>query len=179
MCEPATLALAATAASTAVQTFGAIQSAQAQKKQASFRAAVARNNAIINQQRADDTRKRGEAAELAHDRRVSQLIGRQRAVLGSSGADVTGADFSGGSSALDIIGDTAELGELDKLTIRGNFEREARDFELAGDNATTQSILFQSQSDSISPFLDGTTSLLSGASTLSDKWFVFSQAGAI
>ena len=60
MCISATVALAA--ASTAVTVVGAVQQANAQKAQAEYSAAVARNNAIISAQNEADIIQRGGVA---------------------------------------------------------------------------------------------------------------------
>ena len=59
MCTP-TLAIAAI--STGIKIAGVIQQSRAAQAQASFQAAVARNNVIIAQRHADDARLRGEQA---------------------------------------------------------------------------------------------------------------------
>jgi hypothetical protein len=51
------------------------------------------------------------------------MLGMQRTVLASRNIDI------GSGTALDIIGDTAMFGQMDSLTIRHNYEREAIGYE--------------------------------------------------
>ncbi len=126
---------------------GQIQQSRAAQAQASFQAAVARNNQIIAQRHADDARLRGEqeaaqitlregrdTAKLALEQR--QLIARQRVAQAGLG-QVTDV-----GSALDLTADTAAAGKLDTLTLRRNaaFER-----QVAKNNAEREAIGFLTQ----------------------------------
>jgi len=59
---------------------------------------------------------------------VAQLIGKQTAAQAANGLDVT---FG---SPLDLIVDTAVMGELDALTIKKNAYREEQDYRQQGNN---------------------------------------------
>ena len=144
MCTPT---LAFSAISGAFQLFSGIQQSRAAQAQASFQAAVARNNAIIAQRQAEDARLRGEQAaaqiSLQEQRDVAktalaqrQLIARQRVAQAGLGQTV---DVG---SALDITADTAAAGKLDELTLRRNaaFER-----QVARNNAEREAIGFLTQ----------------------------------
>lgn len=96
---------------------------KAQAAQAKYQAAVDRNNAIIATRFAKDSRARGDEAEAQVRIRNAAFLGRQRSVFGARNIDMSSG------SALDILGDTAALGELDALTTKNNFEREAIGFE--------------------------------------------------
>jgi hypothetical protein len=113
------LGTVASVAGAAVGAMGAIQSANAQKAQANYQAAIANNNAIIARRNAVDARKRGLADEERQRMKTAALIGRQRAAMGANGLMLDQG------SPLDILGDTAAAGELDALTIRNTYEREA------------------------------------------------------
>ena len=152
MCTgPIIAAIGASGAGTAIgfglQLIGSIQQSRAAQAQASFQAAVARNNAIIAQRQAEDARLRGEQAaaqiSLQEGRDTAkaalatrQLIARQRVAQAGLGqtTDV--------GSALDLTADTAAAGKLDELTLRRNaaFER-----QVASNNAEREAIGFLTQ----------------------------------
>ena len=129
------------------QLVSGIQQSRAAQAQASYQAAVARNNQIIAQRQAEDARLRGEqtATQISVREReetarnalaTRQFIARQRtaqAALGQT-TDV--------GSALDLTTATVAAGKLDELTLRRNarFER-----EVARNNAEREAIGFLTQ----------------------------------
>ena len=114
-----------------VGAIGQMQQAKAQAAQARYQAAVDRNNNIIAQRFAKDARSRGAAAEAQKRMQTTAVIGRQRAVMGARNLALDSG------SPLDILGDTAALGEIDALTTRSNYERDAIGFEAQGCNLAT------------------------------------------
>lgn len=147
MCEVATATLALTAAATAMSAYGMYAQGQQQQKQAEYQAAVANNNAIVANQNAaiqdraaQDALARGRIDEQQHRLKVAQMKGSQRSALAASGVQVdTG-------SALDVVADTALMGEMDALTIRSNAEREAYSFLVGAYNARAQASTLQAES---------------------------------
>jgi hypothetical protein len=136
MCGVAEGALALAAVSTAMGAYGMYAQGQQQKAQAEYQAAVANNNAIIAEQNAQDALQRGRVEEQQHRLKVAQMKGTQRSVLAASGVQVdTG-------SALDVVADTAMMGELDALTIRNNAEREAYQHRMQASNYQAESGLY-------------------------------------
>lgn len=113
------IAMVASLAGTAISAVGQMQSGQAQAAAAKHEQAVAQNNAIIANRMAVDAQKRGAVEEEDHRRKTAQLKARQVAVMSASNLDITSG------SPLEVLGDTAQLGELDALTIRANARREA------------------------------------------------------
>jgi len=152
-------------ASAAMSAMNVMQQASAQKSQASYQAAVQRNNQIIAERQAADAIDRGNIAVQQHRLKVQQFKGRQRSVLASSGFDANEDD------ALDILADTAEIGEMDALTIRNNAEREAYQSRLRASNAGAQAGLLQNQSDRMSPAMTGAATGASGLATVADRWY--------
>lgn len=142
-------------------------------------------NADLARKAAKDARNRGDAAEQQHRLKVKGLAGRQTAVMAANGVDL------GFGSPLDILGDTAELGELDALTIRKNYEQEAdRSFaqeaqfnreeaalRTRGDQAMKAGTFSQSMYSvaASSQIAAGKTaalsSLIGGAGSVADKWY--------
>lgn len=162
-----------TVASTAVSVIGGQQQAKAQAQQAQFQAQIARNNQIIANRAAEDSRKRGELEANQQRARTLQAIGNQRAALAAGGVVVDEG------SAQILTSDTAGLGELDALTIRSNAEREALGFEAQGTNfgieaqGANAAAANARRAGGISTF--GT--LASGFTTVADKWAGFKRQG--
>jgi hypothetical protein len=125
---------ALSAVGTAVQTIGVIRQSRAASGQAAFKAGIARNNAIIAENNAQIALQKGEADVADKKRETRQRIGLQRAQLAAAGFSV-----SEGSS-IDILGDTAALGELDVLRIDTDAKNRAANFR-------GQSANFQAESD--------------------------------
>lgn len=124
MCGPM-VPLALTLATTAVSGIQAWQSA-------SYTAAIASRNAEQAKIFAKDAIARGEQRADDNRRKVGYKIGAQRVGIAASGID------TGSGMALDIIGDTALLGELDTQIIRQNAEREAAGYRNQADNFTAE-----------------------------------------
>lgn len=189
----AAIPLIAQGASTALGVIGTIRQGQAQKQQANYQAAVARNNAIVAEQHAqraeavaarnaEDARRRGEQREAQLARETAKLKGRQRAILAANGVVVDQG------SALETLADTSRASRLDALTIRSNSEREAAGFQEAGaleahglrtqqQNFLNEAELRKSEARNAqtSSFLAAGGTLLTGASKVADKWKAFQR----
>ncbi|WP_421707111.1 virion core protein, T7 gp14 family [Algihabitans sp.] len=169
MCELGFM-IASTAAalgSAAMQMQAQSQQAAAQRASLNYQRQVSENNARTSEALAEDARQRGRAQERAQRMQTRQLLGRQRAVLGATGLQ---ADSG---SALDILGDTAALGELDALQIRDNATREAWRFRVQASNDQAQADLFGLEASHVqgaSP-----APLLSALGTVSDRWYGYGK----
>jgi cell division protein FtsB len=124
VCEPITT-IAMMGLSGASTLLGAQQQAQqaaAQQSlrayQASYQTAVARNAALAAEYNAQDAERRGAVEEERQRRKTALLLGAQQARLAAQGGDLAG-------SPLDILGDTAAMGEEDALLTRYQAAREA------------------------------------------------------
>lgn len=106
-------AIGLTVAGGGMQALGQYESGKANES-------LMKQNARIADIQADDALERGRKAEGRNRIDVRRTIGAQRAGLAASGVDI-----SADGSAIDLIADTARLGELDALTIRNNAAREA------------------------------------------------------
>jgi hypothetical protein len=206
MCDPISLGVAslvATVAGTGMAAYGQMQAGKAaanQQEQSARMASLQASNAKVRaeQQReivnsnivtaknaAADARARGEQAIEAQRIKQGQLAGRQRAVMAASGTEL------GFGSSLDVLGDTAMLGEYDAETLKSNSENEARRFGQQadilgkqasslitdGDNAIEAGELSaasfqQAASNSYSAgATNAMSSLLQGAGSVADKWY--------
>jgi len=172
MCEPTSIALIGLAVvGTAVTVVGQQQAARAQQKASDFNAAVARNNSIIAERQAKDAIARGEVEASLAQRQAKQLAARQRVAFAANGVVVDEG------TALDIVGDTAELGKFDELRARNNAAREALGFRTQGMNFDAEAELseFQGQQARTSANFATAGSIISGASTVASRWQQFNQ----
>ena len=110
MCEPLTMAVAATALT---------MTAYSQYQQGQYQKDLGNYNAKVDEIKATQALEAGVAAEDAHRAKVRQMIGQQRAGMGASGVEVDSGTFG------DILADSAAQGEMDAVAIRTNAMREA------------------------------------------------------
>jgi hypothetical protein len=152
-------------ASTAVSVVGAVQQANAQKAQAEYNAAVARNNSIISAQNEADIIQRGEVARDIQRIRIGQTIGAARAAIAGSGLLLEGGEETTTGA---LLGDLQTAGQFDIMTLKANVDREARRARIEGGQFQAQAGLFDLQASSISPMLAGAVAGFSQASSLSN-----------
>lgn len=125
----------------------------ASSRAASFNAQVQQNNAVIARNKAKQEARVSELETVRHQRRVAQTFGQQKTAFGAGNVQTDSG------SALDVLANTIEQGELDSQIIRFNSEQTQQDLRFSADNQVAQSQL-TSQSGKFA--LGG--SLLSGAS---------------
>ena len=80
--------------------------------------ATAETNRRLAEAQANDALLRGTKDEARYRRQIALVAGQQRAAFGSRNVARSG-------TALDLLGDTAQIGAEDALTIRNNAAREA------------------------------------------------------
>lgn len=143
MCELTTMLMIG---STVMGAVGAVQQGKAAEMQgraaqqaSEYNAKVADMNAKIAERQARDAVERGQQEEQQQRMRTSQIIGQQRVAMAANGVDV------GFGSPLDVLVDTATMGELDALTIRSNTYREERDIRQQGANSTAQAGMYRAE----------------------------------
>lgn len=194
MCVAAAPLMIASLALTAVSTFAQIQSnrqqAAALKAQGEYESAVARNNQVIQNRMAEDIlargdetateiQRRGRLAERIQRRDVAQLIGIQRAALAGSGVEVDAG------SALDVIADTAGIGEEEAQEIRFETDFEVRNARLNAERAAYErrvgasNFAAEAQLATLRSFAPDTTfaTALSGGSTILGRFAVAKKNG--
>lgn len=162
------IAAAGLAASVAGTGFGFMSQMNAQAAagaQQNYLAQQDRQRQMLAQQQAADATQRGEVAVQKQRNLTAQRIGTQQATLAAQGTDLAG-------SPTDILGDTARAGEQDALTVRSNAAREAWGYQVQGAGYGADASLRSSFQPS---YLGAGSSLLMGASSLSDKWTKFMQ----
>tara|TARA_R100000808_G_scaffold563_2_gene2914 strand:- start:870 stop:1430 length:561 start_codon:yes stop_codon:yes gene_type:complete len=180
MCELFTIGTAAITvmdvvgvASAAMGAMSSMQQAQAAQDQANYQAQVARNNAIIAQQQADDVQLLARMEESEYRTQVAGFKGKQRSILAASGFDANEDD------ALDILSDTAEIGEVDALKIRNKGRRDAYRFHLAAQSGQAQADLFSMQAAQQQPATAGGFAFGTGMAPVADKWMTRNRGKTI
>jgi hypothetical protein len=114
--------------------------------------AAAEANAKTQNMLAKDAERRGSVAEGEQRTKYEQFIGKQRAIMGSSGIVADEGSFG------DILAQSAEFGERDAQQLRANAEREA-----FGHKAQAQNDTYQGQQAMTAGIVKGGSSLLSGS----------------
>ena len=156
---------------TAMDVAGQKQQADAAERTAAYQAGVLMANQIAATRAAEDARQRGEQAALNQRKGTRQLIGKQRAVLASNGVMVDSG------SALDIVSETAGLGEQDALQMLFNAEREAQNYERQGRQAGTDATMAIETGSAISraTSLQSVGTLIGGSASVADRWYNYSR----
>lgn len=170
MCDPVSLTIAATAVTAAGTLYGGYRSNQ----EAKYNAAVANNNATMEQLQAADALERGKTEELKHWRQVAALKAQQIAAFAANGLDTT---FG---SAADIVVDTAIIGAADAAAIRENTQREARGYLISAQNLREEAKQQKraGRDALIGSVVSATGTVLSGASQVAGMKPIPSAAGA-
>jgi len=173
--ELAYAALAASAAATATSAYSAYSQGQAQQRAANYQAAVALNNQKIAQGYAQAEVEKGKRLEEAKRLQTADVQGKVRAAVGASGLEVNAG------SPVRLQADTARLGELDAQTIRNNSQRAAYGYTVQGLNYSAQAGLDEMTANDASRAgaLGAFSSIIGGASGVSDKWLKYRTAGVI
>jgi hypothetical protein len=152
---------------------GAMQQGHAQAAQANYQAAVARNNAIIQQQNAAQAAATGRAQAQVQDLQNARRLGMIAAAQGASGIDI------GSGSFRDVTSSAAQLGRLDTQTVMQRALEQARGYNIEAASQTAQAQLDQMQAQQAqrAGMIGGVSSLLGGASSFADKWRWFQTTG--
>lgn len=153
MCEPTTIALAATAVAGGLAAKGQYDQGQVAKQ-------VGRNNQIMAEYAAQDALKRGEESAISVRMRADQLKGKQRASMAARGLDL------GVGTAAELQDQTDFFGQVDQATTRNNAQRDAWSARASGDAARAQGDAAARQAN-ISAF----STLLNTSSQVAGKWY--------
>ena len=131
--------------------------------QTAFQAAQARNAAVVSEYNAQDAERRGAVEEERQRRKTSLLLGTLQARFAAQGSDLSG-------SPLDLLGDTAAIGEQDALATRYQAAREAWNQRIQAANQTAQADFLANSAvpplTNHDPGLGIAQSLLGGATNL-------------
>lgn len=154
---------------------GQYSKSQAESSMYDYKAGVARNNAIIAERNAVAATDAGNVAGASNDMKTKTLIGTQQTAQAANGLDV------GSGTNVNIQQSAKDLGHLDTLTILNNAAKNSAGFRAQGMNFTAESLLDTSAAENAktSGALSVATSLLGSASSFSNKWLSYQQAGVI
>lgn len=152
-----------------MSTVGAYSSSQMSAEAYSAQAAVARNNAQIAQQAAQDAIARGEIAEGNQRIQTAQLKSSQRARMAANGIDINTG------SAADVQKSTDFLGNLDAMTIRENAAREAAGYIRERNNSAASADLLEGRANAENPLLSAGTTLLSSAGKVAGSYYNYKK----
>lgn len=111
------------------------QQGKSQQAMYNYQAQIDENNAKIAQKNAAEERQTGIEEARLQRMKTLQAIGNQQTAMAANGMDVTQG------TSLDIIEDTAAMGELDALQIEHNYEKKALQYEQASNNYSNQANL--------------------------------------
>jgi hypothetical protein len=161
----AAMPLALQIAGAAFTAYSAYSQSSASKNAYEYQAAVNRNNAKIAEWNAQDAARRGEQDEVNARRKIAATMGAQRATLAGRGIDMSEG------SALNILTDTAYLGEQDVLTVRDNTAKNVWAARVQASNDRSNAELLQMRADNENPLFSGGASLLTSASKVDPKWY--------
>lgn len=158
MCELTTMLMLG---STIMGGIGQMQQGKAAAASARYNAQVSDMNAKISDRQARDALDRGKLEEQKQRQKNAQILGQQQAGMAANGVDIT---FG---SPMDLLVDTATMGELDALTIRSNSYREERDIRQQGANYRGQAGMQRAQASSASTggFLGAIGTVLGGGAS--------------
>lgn len=122
----------ATIASTVLGTVSSVQQGKSQQAMYNYQAQVANENAKIANKNAATERQTGIEEARLQRIKTMQTIGSQQTAMAANGMDITSG------TSLDIIEDTAAMGELDALQIQTNYERKAQAYEQQANNFSNE-----------------------------------------
>lgn len=149
---------------------GAYSAAQGRKSQLATEAEIARINAASAENAARSALFAGQREEQRSRLATARLKSRQQVSLAANGVDL------GEGSAGRMIAETDIMGEIDANTIAANAVQAAWGYRTQATNFRNEARTREAQSGAVSPFLAGTTSLLTSANQVAASWY--SQPGA-
>jgi hypothetical protein len=119
----------------------AYSNSKASKTAYNYQATVARNNAQVDEYRAEDAIERGHQAEFRRGLAAGQIEGSQRARFAASGLSLTDG------SPLNVLADTKYMGGVDRETTLWNADREAYALRVHASNDRSNAALLQMRAD--------------------------------
>ena len=156
MCEPATLTAIAAVAATAsagVGAYSAYAAGQNAKDTAEYNAKVQENAAL-------DAQQRGSIAAAEHQDKVRRMISTQNVTAAANGV------MTNTGTPLDIMVDTAGMGQLDTLRMLSNTNRQAQ-----GLNEQASLTRIEGSNAATAGTLNAVGSVLSGVSSASKGYY--------
>ena len=139
MCEvisviSAAVSAVAAIAGTATSVVSGIQSANEAQAQYNYQAELDKRNAKLAQNQAESVKQQGIEEARMQRIRTLQKVGAQHAQMAASGIDASQG------TALDIIQDTATMGELEANTIRYKYDNASDNYQNQANDYLNQSL---------------------------------------
>jgi len=161
MCDPVTLTVL-TVAATVVTAGSQIYAGAAANAQAKYEGKIADRNAKYEREAGADAMNRRNIEQMRHWRRVSQMMGNQRAQMAGQGLDI---EFG---SPAEIIDDTLTIGKEDSQTINENFAKEIKGYDINAANYTMQGRAARARGKAavVGSLMSATGTILGGASQI-------------
>lgn len=163
------IGLATQAAGAASSVISAYSSSQLSAEAYAAQAAIARNNAKLAQQSAQDAIERGITAEANQRLKTANLKSSQRVQMAANGIDINYGSASAVQASTDF------LGNLDALTIRENASREAAGYIRERNNDIMNAGLLTGRANSENPLLSAGTTLLTGAGQVASSYYRYKK----
>jgi len=157
---------------------GNVREGKALKAQATFQAAVLRNNKLLTDIKAKQVLEEGAIARQQRQLQVGQIIGEQRASFAGRGVAVDAGDGGlGPAGTFDLLLDAVRIGKLDEIAITTNADREALALKMQGANFETQAQLAEAKGRAAQEagLFGAAGTLLAAAGKVASKWSVFSK----
>lgn len=166
----------ATIASTVLGTVSSVQQGKSQQAMYNYQAQVANENAKIANKNAANERQTGIEEARLQRMKTMQAVGSQQAAMAANGMDITQG------TSLDIIEDTAAMGELDALQIQTNYERKAQAYEQQANNFNNEANMdvIAGKNAYKTGMINAVQTGLNGVAKLTDvssKWLGFGGGG--
>lgn len=143
----------------------AFSNSKAVKGAAQTNARIQELNAQAAEWQAKDAIARGDRSAGVARLKTRQFKGSQRAAMAANGVDLSYG------SALDILNDTDQFGEIDAETIRDNAAREAWALRQQAAGLGVDATMYRARAAGESPMLAASTSLLTSAGRVADRWY--------
>jgi hypothetical protein len=155
---------------------GAISSilmAGAQKSAMESQARIGEINAKASERAAGRALQAGAKQEQKLRLEAAQIKSRQRAAMAANNVDLSEG------SALNTQNSTDYMTETDALTIQLNAEESASGYRSQAASQRMGAAASRGAAEGVSPFLSGSATLLTGATSLASRWYGFKQSGAM
>lgn len=169
----ATASLVSSLAGSGISAMGAASSADANAAAYTYKSQVAANNALIAEANAKAALSAGGSQAQTNDLKTRNVVGTQLVTQAANGLDV------GSGTNVNLRQSTLDLGHLDTATIIYNAGRKAAGYKAQASNFTAESQL--DKMSAANAETEGefkvASSLIGGASSVSDKWLSYSRAG--
>lgn len=160
------------AAGVGLSTVGAFYSAQGQKDALNAQAGVADINARLSEDTAQSVMLAGQKQQQQILLKGAQVKSTQRASMAANGVDL------GVGSAVAVQDSTDVITQSDSNTTAANALRQAWGYRTQGVNYKNAALMDRAQSSSISPWMAGGGTLLTGASSLAKNFYNLKKSGA-